>query len=86
MHTAVRGSGRVGPTASGCNLEEQALSAAVAAAVRHRHTKYDELLASGMDRASARERVGDRVGNDPEAGGANFRFAITHSRSVYARM
>ena len=61
VHTAVRGSGRVGRTAAGRNLDEQALSAAVAAAVRHRHTKYDELLASGLDRASARERVGDRV-------------------------
>jgi hypothetical protein len=60
-HTAVRGSGRVGRTEAGRNLEKQALSAAVAAAVRHRHTNYDELLTKGLDRASARERVDDRT-------------------------
>jgi hypothetical protein len=61
MRTAERGSGRVGRSAAGRKLEESALTAAVAAAVRHRHTQYDELLASGLDRAAARERVGDRV-------------------------
>jgi hypothetical protein len=60
-HTAVRGSGRVGRTAAGRNLEEHALTAAVAAAIRHNHTNYDELLARGMDRAQAREHVADRV-------------------------
>jgi hypothetical protein len=37
------------------------LTAAVNAAIRRRHTDYDELLLSGMDRARARERVPDRV-------------------------
>ncbi len=37
------------------------MTLAVAAAVRHNRTKYDELLASGVDRATARERVSDRV-------------------------
>jgi hypothetical protein len=60
-HTAARGSGRVGRTASGRSLEEEALSMAVAAAVRHRHTGYDKLLAGGMDRAEARQRVLGRV-------------------------
>jgi hypothetical protein len=60
-HTATRGSGRVGRTTAGRNLEEQALSAAVAAAVRHTHTNYDELLAGGSDRAFARRQVADRV-------------------------
>ncbi len=60
-HTAVRGSGRVGRTAAGRNLEEQALLAAVTAAIRHRCTGYDELLAAGVDRPLARERVADRV-------------------------
>jgi len=60
-HTAVRGSGRVGRTAAGRGLEEQALMLAVVAAVRHRHTDYDALLASGLDRVLARERVRDRV-------------------------
>ncbi|MFN0167584.1 MAG: DUF2293 domain-containing protein [Bryobacteraceae bacterium] len=60
-HTAARGSGRVGRTAAGRRLEEQALTAAVTAAVRHRHTKYDSLLASGLDRYAAREEIGDGV-------------------------
>lgn len=56
-HAAVRGSGRVGRTAAGRQLEEQAVAAAVAAAVRHRHTDYDELLATGVERAAARQQV-----------------------------
>ena len=51
-HTARRGSGRVGRTEAGRNLEESALTLAVVAAIRHKHTRYDELLASGVDRGS----------------------------------
>lgn len=60
-HTAKRGSGRIGRTAAGRKLEEQALTLAVAAAVRHQHTNYDALLAGGMDRTLARERVADQM-------------------------
>jgi hypothetical protein len=60
-HTAQRGSGRVGRTEAGRKLDEKALTLAVGAAIRHNHTDYDELLASGLDRASARGRVGGRV-------------------------
>ncbi|MCC6586830.1 MAG: DUF2293 domain-containing protein [Bryobacterales bacterium] len=56
-HTAQRGSGRVGRSAAGRKLEEQALTLAVRAAVRHRHTNYDELLGKGVDRVDARDRV-----------------------------
>lgn len=56
-HTAVRGSGRVGRTEAGRALEQDALTAAVVAAIRHRHTKYDELLAKGMDRTAARQQI-----------------------------
>jgi hypothetical protein len=56
-HTAVRGSGRVGRTEAGRGLEQEALTAAVVAAVRHRHTKYDELLSKGIDRTAARQQV-----------------------------
>jgi hypothetical protein len=56
-HTAVRGSGRVGRTEAGRALEQDALTAAVVAAIRHRHTKYDELLAKGLDRTAARQQV-----------------------------
>ena len=66
-HTATRGSGRVGRSEAGRKLEERALFAAVAAAVRHNHTNYDELLASGADRADARQRVGEKVQDILEA-------------------
>ncbi len=56
-HTAVRGSGRVGRSAAGQALEEDALTAAVAAHIRHAHTNYDELLMTGLDRTSARSKV-----------------------------
>jgi hypothetical protein len=60
-HTAVRNSGRVGRTAAGRNLAEGALTAAVTAAVRHKRTRYDDLLASGIDRDDARQQVADQV-------------------------
>jgi hypothetical protein len=60
-HTAVRGSGRVGRTESGRNLEDQALTAAVIAAVRHKHTGYDEMLARGIDRMTAGQRVAAEI-------------------------
>jgi hypothetical protein len=60
-YTAARGSGRVGRTEAGRNLEVRALTAAVVAAVRHLHTEYDKLLAQGIDRAAARESVGDKI-------------------------
>ena len=60
-HTAVRGSGRVGRTQAGRALEEDALTAAVVAAVRHKHTNYDALLAKGLDRSGAREQVAEKI-------------------------
>jgi hypothetical protein len=56
-HTARRGSGRVGRTEAGRSLDEKALTLAVIAAVRHRHTGYDAMLAKGMDRETARSLV-----------------------------
>jgi hypothetical protein len=50
-HTAARCSGRVGRSAAGRALDDQALKLAVGAWVRHRHTRYDELLMSGQERA-----------------------------------
>ena len=49
------------------NLEESALAAAVAAAVRHKYTGYDSLLAAGLDRAHARQQVADQVQTIMEA-------------------
>jgi hypothetical protein len=60
-HTSVRGSGRVGRTVSGRALEEEALRAAVVAAIRHRHTKYDRLLMKGLSRIDARDTVRDDI-------------------------
>jgi hypothetical protein len=60
-HTARRHSGRVGRTEEGRKLKESALTLAVIAAIRHNHTNYDELLARGVDRADARERVASQV-------------------------
>jgi hypothetical protein len=60
-HTAVRGSSRVGRSEAGRNLDEKALILAVGAAVRHNHTPYDELLASGVDRAEARLQIAGKV-------------------------
>ncbi|MHB8691898.1 MAG: DUF2293 domain-containing protein [Solirubrobacteraceae bacterium] len=56
-HAATRGSGRVGRSAAGRALAEDALELAVAASVRHRDTVYDQLLMSGMDRRDARDHV-----------------------------
>lgn len=42
-------------------LRKPALTAAVTAAIRHIHTDYDSLLARGINRDVARERVIDRV-------------------------
>lgn len=60
-HTAVRGSGRVGRSEAGRNLDEKALTLAVGAAVRHNHTPYDELLASGVNRTDARQQIAGKV-------------------------
>jgi hypothetical protein len=46
---------------AGRNLEERDLTAAVVAAVRHKHTEYDKLLERGMNRSTARQTVGDKI-------------------------
>jgi hypothetical protein len=60
-HAAQRGSGRVGRSAAGQALDPEALELAVLASVRHRDSGYDQLLMSGVDRVTARERVRDEV-------------------------
>ena len=56
-HTGQRGSGRVGRSAAGRALDENAVTLAVVASVRHRDTRYDALLMAGVPRDLARERV-----------------------------
>jgi hypothetical protein len=60
-HTAERGSGRIGRSAAGRDLEERALALAVNAWVRHRKTEYDVLLGNGIERIDAREMVRDKI-------------------------
>ncbi|TKG66743.1 DUF2293 domain-containing protein [Prauserella endophytica] len=56
-HAATRGSGRVGRSAEGRTLGEEAVRLAVIASVRHLDTAYDDLLMSGMPRADTRDRI-----------------------------
>ena len=56
-HTSLRGSGRVGRSATGRSLDEQAITLAVVASVRHEDTNYDSLLMSGVGREDARDRI-----------------------------
>lgn len=51
----------MGRTQVGRNLEDEALIVAVRAAVRHKHTGYDEMLARGIDRLTARREVADKI-------------------------
>jgi hypothetical protein len=60
-HAAVRGSGRVGRSAAGRNLDEKAITLAVIASIRHEDTEYDELLMSGVPREEAREQIKDAI-------------------------
>lgn len=56
-HTGLRGSGRVGRSAAGRALDEEAITRAVVASIRHEDTEYDELLMSGVDRDEARATI-----------------------------
>jgi hypothetical protein len=56
-HAALRGSGRVGRSAAGRALDENAITLAVVASVRHQDTDYDSLLMSGVPRETARDRI-----------------------------
>jgi hypothetical protein len=60
-HTTVRSSGRVGRSAQGRALDDNSVTLAVVASVRHRHTNYDELLMSGVDRENARNRIREKL-------------------------
>jgi hypothetical protein len=56
-HASLRGSGRVGRSAAGRSLDEEAITLAVVASVRHEDTDYDSLLMSGIGREDARDRI-----------------------------
>ena len=61
QHTSKRGSGRVGRSEAGRNLDEEALTLAAVAYVRHNYSNYDELLMQGMEPEFARQAVRDRI-------------------------
>ncbi len=60
-HAAQRGSGRIGRSASGRRLEEESVRLSVIASIRHRHTRYDEILMESADRGWARAQVRDEI-------------------------
>lgn len=60
-HAGQKYSGRVGRSAAAKRLDEDAVQLAVAAHVRHAETRYDVLLARGIERWEARDRVREDV-------------------------
>ncbi|WP_205315214.1 DUF2293 domain-containing protein [Nonomuraea lactucae] len=56
-HAGQRGSGRVGRSAAARALDENAITLAVVASIRHLDTDYDGLLMSGVPRMEARDQV-----------------------------
>jgi hypothetical protein len=60
-HACQKHSGRIGRSAAAQSFEPRAIELAVRAHVRHSHTHYDQLLASGKDRMDARFTVSDAV-------------------------
>ena len=60
-HACQKYSGRVGRSAAGKALQANAAELAVRAHVRHRHTRYDELLGRGVTREEARALTADAV-------------------------
>jgi hypothetical protein len=60
-HACQKYSGRVGRSAAAQAFDLKVIELAVRAHVRHNHTKYDQLLARGIERMDARAAVGDAV-------------------------
>lgn len=60
-HACLKYSGRIGRSASAKAMDEAAVRLAVIAHIRHRETKYDELLAKGHERWEARAAVEEAV-------------------------
>ena len=60
-HACLKGSGRIGRSAAAKQLDASAVDLAVRAHVRHQYTPYDDLLARGVERYDARERVVNSV-------------------------
>jgi hypothetical protein len=61
QHAGTRSSGRVGRSAAGRALEENAITLAVVASIRHENTPYDGLLMAGVPRSAARDRIREQL-------------------------
>jgi hypothetical protein len=59
LHACEKYSGRVGRSAGAKDFEAEAITLAVRARIRHRHTIYDKLLAQGHSVAGARLEIRD---------------------------
>jgi hypothetical protein len=60
-HACRKYSGRIGRSAAASRFDPDAIELAVRAHVRHRYTRYDQLLAQGVERGDARTLVRDTV-------------------------
>jgi hypothetical protein len=60
-HACRKHSGRVGRSAAAKAFDPETIDLAVAARVRHVHTRYDDLLSRGMYRNDARHEVRDEI-------------------------
>jgi hypothetical protein len=60
-HACEKYSGRVGRSASAKEFDPKKITLAVRAHIRHVHTNYDELLAAGVERYAARDRIESRL-------------------------
>jgi hypothetical protein len=60
-HACQKYSGRVGRSSAAKRLDEEAVQMAVVAHVRHHETHYDAMLARGVERWDARDRVREDV-------------------------
>lgn len=60
-HACEKYSGRIGRSAAAQEFDPEAIRVAVHAHIRHNHTRYEELLASGKTRKRARSAVHDAV-------------------------
>jgi hypothetical protein len=88
-HTSLRGSGRVGRSAAGRSLDEEAITLAVVASVRHEDTEYDSLLMSGVSRQDARDRIRSAVDRilaawaQPASAQTHDRLIVRHVRAFH---
>jgi hypothetical protein len=60
-HACLKYSGRVGRSEAAKRFDEESVTLAVVAHVRHTKTAYDDLLMRGMDRHDARTLVRDKI-------------------------